>query len=127
MPASLVQALTSRAAGPVAAAVAVLLAAALGVTWASAAHSRAELQARIAALQDQIARPDVTWTAAPAEAAPGVQPVALVGPLPPPPPARPGPRGAAERLLKTAPTGFDACARMESADAAVLAALEPKK
>jgi hypothetical protein len=123
----LLHALTGRAAGPIAAALCLVLAAALGVTWASAAHDRAELEARIAALQDQIARPDVAWTATPAEPVAGVQPVALVGRLPAAPAAPPGPQGAAERLLKTAPTGFDACARMESADAAVLAALAPKK
>jgi len=117
----IVQALTSRVAGPLASAVAVILAVLLAFTWTSAQRTRAELQGQVAVLTRQ-AEGAAGWQArlASCEAtsagmARGLQAASNTGG-----------GTAAERADRLAepPAGFDVCARMESADQAVLNTLK---
>jgi hypothetical protein len=113
MPASLVQILTSRAAGPIATLLAAALAVALWLNWSAAENTRARLETRIAALDKQLTIAVATQRAQVAACAAGQQAViAAAGRKPTP----------AERLMQQ-PEGFDVCARMESADQAVLDSL----
>jgi hypothetical protein len=122
----LVQAITSRHAGPAATALAAVLAVALAVTGLQAAHRQAALESRIAELTRETQRVGGYWKAKVAAceiaAARGLEDagrprnratrVAL------------GPEAAAARLVSEQPAGFDVCARMESADQAVLQTLK---
>ena len=117
--APIVRALTSRVAGPTATGVAAVLAVLLGLSWSSAAHTRAELEGRIARLNGQLNAATVYWQA---PLAPGAARPALAEA--PPAPGEASPEKIAERLVNEAPAGFDTCARMESADQAVLNSLK---
>jgi hypothetical protein len=108
--------LNSRAAAVGAGALACVLASALAVTSLHASHTETALRGQLARLDRQLA---VARTGAMAVnnvfAAPTSE---TLGP--------PGaaPREAAVKKLLLAPVGFDACARMEAADAAVLSTLK---
>jgi hypothetical protein len=100
-------------------ALSVVLAIALAASLAGWSHERAELQGRIAALTQQGARTQAVWKAqlAACHAASGPpQAVRATGAV----------QGddAARRLLAQGPEGIDVCARMESADQAVLSTLK---
>ena len=119
---SIVKVLTSRAAGPTASAVAVLLAVLLALTWTSAERGRAHLEEQVAVLTRQ-AEGAAGWQAklASCEAtragmARGLHAASDSSGL-----------TAEERarlLAAEPPAGFDVCARMESADQAVLNTLK---
>jgi len=110
-------ALTSRHAGPLASMAALFLALALAATLTAARRTETDLQARLAQLDHRAQTLAAAWRAkaAACEAARPLQAAA---------PATPGVERIAERLASQPPPGFDACARMESADAAVLGALK---
>ena len=117
----LMKTLTSRAAGPLAGTIALALAATLGVAWSSWESDRAALQAKVAELTQQAERSRALWKAqltACHAAAAGSRRLTE---------ARYAGRELAEAdaraLLEGAPEGIDACARMESADRAVLSNL----
>ena len=117
MIASLMKALTSRAAGPVATATAAALAVVLGVAWSGWDTERTALEARVAELSQQAQQSQSVWKARLAAchasgAGRGMTEAAF----------EPGRDG--EALLSQAPEGIDACARMESADHAVLSNLK---
>jgi hypothetical protein len=116
--------LSHRRAAPVASVAAGLLAVALVASLASAAKTRAELEARIADLSRQAQGVGAYWRARTAVCesqarslanASGASGLALTGDG--------GAARTAAQLASRAPEGFDACARMESADAAVLGSL----
>lgn len=113
-------AFTSRAAGPAASAVAVVLAVALAVSWSTAEARRTALERRIADLTVQAERSRSLMKAQLAACQAATQPQRLMqatyGPAPK--------AGEARRLLEREPEGIDACARMESADRAVLSNLK---
>lgn len=110
---SVIRALTGRTAAVMAILAALALAMALGSVWSAAKRDEARSQIRIAALQEQLARSLAVQKAeAAACLAAGDQKRLVRGKA----------ADAAARLLQ-APEGFDVCARMESADAAVLGSL----
>ena len=119
MLAPVLKALTSRIAGPVASTLTAVLAVLLALSWTSAAQTKARLEGRIAELSRQVHAPAVTTVAgAPA----GLELARTAGPALA---AAPAPAATdAERLLTVPPAGFDDCARMQSADEAVLASLK---
>jgi hypothetical protein len=97
----------------------VVLAIALAVSLAAASRERAGLRARISEITQQNARSQAVWKAqlSACQAATSPRPMLQTG----------GPtRGdeAAQRLLAQGPEGIDVCARMESADQAVLSTLK---
>ena len=106
--------------GLVATAVALTLAVTLGVAAGGWENERAVYEARIAALRDASARVELSLrtelVTCQATAQVRVAPTsdALSNPLT---------TAGARRLLERAPEGIDACARMESADRAVLSNL----
>jgi hypothetical protein len=117
MLAPVLKALTSRTAGPVATGFAVALALLLALSWTSAAQTQARLESRIADLSRQAHVPAVTSVAGrPA----GLELARSDAQLP----AAPVGAKDAERLLTVPPAGFDDCARMQSADEAVLSSLK---
>lgn len=91
------------------------LAGALAVTWTSARKTEARLTSRIAELSRELAEARTLQAAcaAPGEARAPVIAVADTK----------NPTHLAERLASEPPAGFDVCARMESADQAVLSTL----
>lgn len=118
------KALTSPLAGPAATAIAATLAILLGLTWASAAETKARLEGRIAELTAQRHGATVFLSAAPAPprgvvAAAAERPLLAAGT-----PARAAEGKTPEQRLAEAPAGFDDCSRMQSADDAVLASLK---
>jgi hypothetical protein len=113
--------LTSPAAGLIASALALLLAVLLAVTLAAAHRHDVELDARVAKLASQLNDSGSYWRAraVACEAVgqrhqPGVHEAKAGG----------KDEDAATRLASDPPAGFDVCARMESADAAVLSTLK---
>ena len=111
------QALMSPLTGPIATAVAVALAVALGVTQADWEAQRGRYEARIVQLSKAAERTQAALrrevTVCQARQAPPVK-VAAAGEAP----------AGVRRLLEQGPAGIDACARMESADHAVLSNLK---
>jgi hypothetical protein len=117
----LMRALTSRYAGPAASATALVLAALLAFTWISADRSQSALQAQVAELTRKNRQVVSEWSlkaAASDSAAAAQQGRAMAATTDD---AAPDPK--VDRLLKQAPAGIDLCARMESADRAVLETL----
>lgn len=118
MIANFLKALTSRYAGPLATVLVIVLGLALMVTSISAGRTEAGLRARIADLTRVNARLANYWQArlrtCESAAADGTSETLAKG----------SPEERARRLAARAPAGFDACARMESADQAVLRALK---
>ena len=114
------EAITSRAAGPVATALAAGLAVALAASWSGWEAKQAGLERRITELTVQAERSRALMKAqlAACHAAADPQRVtrAAYGVAPA--------DGDARRLLEREPEGIDACARMESADQAVLSNLK---
>ena len=120
MLAALQRVLTSRIAGPVASALALVLAIALAASWAGWDARRAALEARIGQLEQQAGRSQALWKAQLAAChAAAVRPQDEVREV-----AGGDPETAARRLLSQQPEGIDVCARMESADQAVLSTLK---
>jgi hypothetical protein len=116
--------LTHRATGPVASLAALFLAFALGASLLSAAQTRAQMEGRIAMLSTQARSLDAYWRAR-AVACENVPNTFTEGAAPPL--ARRNDAavaGTAAELANRSPEGVDACARMESADAAVLSTLK---
>ena len=113
--------LMSPVTGPIATAVAFALAVGLGVASAGWESERAGYEARIAALSQSAAvsasglRAELASCRATDQTPPAFDP-ANVAPA--------GTSVAARRLLEQQPEGIDACARMESADRAVLSNLK---
>jgi hypothetical protein len=117
----LIQAFTHPLAGPLGFGVSLVLCAMLVSTALTAAHTETQLRARIAQLSAQDARTGALLHAKLA---------ACEGALPAEGPAAPGGpttvasvASRAARLAGHEPQGFDVCARMESADRAVLETL----
>lgn len=121
MLAGLRQLLMSPATGPIALAVAIALAAALGVSAGAWEAERADYEARIVELTRASDRAQTSLrTQLTACHAQGVAREAMEAEF-----ARRGPTSdGARRLLDQQPEGIDACARMESADQAVLSNLK---
>jgi hypothetical protein len=125
MRASILHSLTGRAAGPIAASVALALAAGLAASTVHARHTEAKLKAEVAALADRNEQAELRWQA---------KLSACRADSATPPSAPSGGRltrvedgdAVADRLANHGPAGFDVCARMEAADAAVLASLHAK-
>lgn len=114
--------ITGPGAGPLASAVAVVMAALLVASWGGWKVERARLEGRIAELVQQSERSQSLWRAQlsachAAARGRGLTETAYA------PPAT-DPRDAAQRLLAEGPEGIDVCARMESADQAVLSTLK---
>jgi hypothetical protein len=111
---------TSRAAGPVASAIALGLAVALGVSWSNWRGREAVLERKLTELSVQAERSRALMKAQLAACHAANDPQRLMqatyGPAPQ--------AGDARRLLEREPEGIDACARMESADRAVLSNLK---
>ena len=116
MLASIIQILSSRYMTLAALVVVSVLGVVLFVTSVSAARTEAQLRSRIAELTRVNARQGAYWNAklSACEARPtaGSERVTDVSP-----------EGRARRLATREPAGFDVCARMESADRAVLESL----
>lgn len=117
---AITRAITSPAAGPVATVAAVILAGALGASWMSWEAERDSFRQRLAEAHRQADRQGALWkaqlTACHAAAGDGqVTEAALTK-------AETG--DPAQRLLREQPEGIDVCARMESADQAVLSTLK---
>ena len=117
------QFLMSPVTGPIAAAVAFALAVGLGVATAGWEAERASYEARIATLSRAASASDAALRTelASCRAIPSerqtIESTQVVQ-------ARAGASVAARRLLERQPEGIDACARMESADRAVLSNLK---
>ena len=113
MLASIIQILTSRSVALVSLVAVTVLGAVLCATSLSAARTEAQLRARIAELTRINARQGAYWNAklSACEAAPSRDADRA---------ADDSPEGRARRLATSQPAGFDGCARMESADRAVL-------
>jgi hypothetical protein len=128
MRASIFKPLTRPAVGPAATVLALVLAGALTATSLHAAKAEARLKAEVAALAQRNEQADLRWQAKLSECR-----TDAAGP-----PGRPAapPSGltrvaqdddsVADKLASQGPAGFDVCARMEAADAAVLASLRNK-
>jgi hypothetical protein len=119
----IIQILTSRAAGPAASAVAALLAVLLALTWTGAQRTQAQLRGELAQLSREANTVGAYWQTR-ATSCEGASPsqartieVAAQD-------AKASPEDKARRLANEPPAGFDVCARMESADQAVLNALK---
>lgn len=115
------QVLTNRMTGPIALVAAVIMAALLAVSWTAWQAERTMLEGRIAQLTQQSERSQSLWRAqlAACHAASGGDRVTEATYEPPT-----DPKDAARRLLTQQPEGIDVCARMESADQAVLSTLK---
>jgi hypothetical protein len=131
--APVLQALTSRAAGPAAAALSLVLTILLVASWTSAAQSRARLEGEVARLNRQLDSAGTYWQAQLANCQAGGDVRTTGGDGAATAAAQldlPGPRPdasvetIAQRLVREPPAGFDVCARMESADQAVLDSLK---
>ena len=118
MLATLIQAFTSRLAGPIGFALALLLCGLLVATASTAARTEALLRARVAQLSEENQKTGAVLHArlAACEGAGGGAAARVAG-------AETSAEVRARRLTGTGPPGFDVCARMESADRAVLETL----
>ncbi len=118
---SLRQALTSRTAGPLASVAALAMAALLAVSWTGWQAERAALERRVAELTQQADRSQALWRAqlSACHAAAGAERLTEAAYETPQ-----DSKDAARRLLTQQPEGIDVCARMESADQAVLSTLK---
>ena len=112
--------LMSPVVGLIATAVALTLAVTLGVVAGGWGNERAVYEARISALRDASARVELSLRTELATCQTNVR--VRVAP-PSDVVARPLTAAGARRLLERGPEGIDACARMESADRAVLSNL----
>jgi hypothetical protein len=117
---TLVRLMTHRAAGPVASALALALAGALAVDVSARGVERHAYEARLVELARNADRAQALWKAqlTACHAAGETQRVVRADY-----PAGAAP-GDARQLLERQPEGIDACARMESADQAVLSNLK---
>lgn len=119
-----------RAAGPLWCAVALVLAVTLGVTSLQAHREEVFLRGRIAALASHDASQlQAELVSCRATVRSYSAAMTASGPREPAAPGqttqvRATPGEVAEQLASTSPAGFDVCARMESADQAVLKALD---
>jgi hypothetical protein len=118
---SIIKVLTSPAVGPVATGCALLFAALLALTWTASERTRSQLESQVAVLTRQ-AEGAAGWQAqlASCEATSagmtrGLRAASSAGETA---------EDRAMRLAAEPPAGFDVCARMESADRAVLNTLE---
>ena len=118
MLATLIQAFTSRLAGPIGFALALLLCGLLVATASTAARTEALLRARVAQLSEENQKTGAGLHArlAACEGAGGGAAARVAG-------VETSAEVRARRLTGTGPPGFDVCARMESADRAVLETL----
>lgn len=118
------QALTSRTAGPIASVAALAMGALLAVSWTAWQAERTALQGRIAELTQNSDRSQALWRAqlSACHAAAGAERLTQAA-YEPPQDAKDA-KDAARRLLTQQPEGIDVCARMESADQAVLSTLK---
>jgi len=114
--------ITGPGAGPAASAVAFIMAALLVTAWGGWRIERARLEGRIAELVQQSERSQSLWRAqlSACHAAAGARTLTETTY------ERPAadPKDPAQRLLAQGPEGIDVCARMESADQAVLSTLK---
>lgn len=119
---SLKRVLTSRMAGPIASAAALAMAALLAVSWTAWQADRTMLERRIAELNQQAERSQSLWRAqlSACHAAAGSEDRLTEAAYEPSGDLK----DAARRLLTQQPEGIDVCARMESADQAVLSTLK---
>lgn len=126
MTGTLRRSLTSRAAGPIASVAALGMAALLAVSWTGWQAERAALQNRIAELTQQSERSQALWRAqlSACHAAAGAERLTEAAYEPREEAKAGDPKDAARRLLTEQPEGIDVCARMESADQAVLSTLK---
>ena len=117
--ATLVQAFTSRLAGPIGFALALVLCGLLAVTASTAARTEATLRARVAQLSEENQKSAAVLHArlAACEGAAGGAGARVAG-------AETSAEARVRRLTGSGPPGFDVCARMESADRAVLDTLK---
>ncbi|MFZ5721199.1 MAG: hypothetical protein ACOY5Y_17195 [Pseudomonadota bacterium] len=115
------QLLMSPVTGPIATAAAVVLAVALGVSSSLWRAERESLEARIVELRRDAERAEagLRTELAACRAAEGARELDAAEVA-----SRSAPPRGARQLLEQAPEGIDACARMESADRAVLSNLE---
>ena len=113
----LMRALTGRAAGFVGLGVSLALAVTLGMAWTGWEADKAALEAQVAGLTQKAERSRSLWKAqlAACHAAAGSRRLTEA--------AYDLPEADARALLEGQPEGIDACARMESADRAVLSNL----
>ena len=112
--------LTRPAAGPIASVLALLLAIGLGASVSASARREAHLQSELKLLSDRQVQAAVRWRAeldACHAQASAPSPRANVTRV------DENDASVAERLANQGPAGFDACARMQAADASVLATL----
>jgi hypothetical protein len=117
---TLVRLMTHRAAGPVASALAVALAGALAVNVSARGVERQAYEARIAELARNAERSQALWRAQLTACHAAGETQRLTRTAYPAGAAA----GDARQLLERQPEGIDACARMESADQAVLSNLK---
>jgi len=117
---TVLQAFTSPVAGPVGFALAIAMCAMLVTTSISAQHNEQALRTKIQALVDENQRNGLALHArlAACEAGPADQANRQTAD------AALTPQQRAQRLAAKEPAGFDVCARMESADRAVLETLK---
>jgi hypothetical protein len=111
---SLRQILISPLVGPVASAAALALAVALGISASGWRHERAAYEARISELTAASERAQTVLRTQLSACHAASDPRRMAESEP----------GGARQLLEQQPAGIDACARMESADRAVLSNLE---
>lgn len=123
------RALTSRMTGPIASVVALVMGTLLALSWTAWQAERTMLERRIVQLTQQAERSHALWKAqlSACHAAAGAE--RLTHADYEAPNAAKGGQGAkggddARRLLSEQPEGIDVCARMESADQAVLSTLK---
>lgn len=126
------RALTSRMTGPIASVVALVMGTLLALSWTAWQAERTMLERRISQLTQQAERSQALWKAqlSACHAAAGAE--RLTHADYEAPNAAKGGQGAkagagaddARRLLAEQPEGIDVCARMESADQAVLSTLK---
>lgn len=119
---SLGRVLSGRLTGPIASIAALAMAALLSISWTAWQAERAVLERRIAQLSQQSERSQSLWRAqlAACHAASGAGDRLTEAAYEPSGDAK----DAARRLLTEQPEGIDVCARMESADQAVLSTLK---
>jgi hypothetical protein len=122
MKGSLSRVLTGRMTGPIASIAALAMAILLAVSWSAWQAERAVLEGRISQLSQQSERSQSLWRAqlAACHAATGGGDRLTEAAYEP----SDDPKDATRRLLTEQPEGIDVCARMESADQAVLSTLK---
>lgn len=124
------RALTSRMTGPIASVVALVMGTLLALSWTAWQAERTMLERRISQLTQQAERSQALWKAqlSACHAAAGAERLTHAD-YEAPNAAKGGAKGGAggddaRRLLSEQPEGIDVCARMESADQAVLSTLK---